>query len=100
MRQYTKYLFEKVNKPNRNTFRSYDGVYYDGKQLILSKLCQFSHSVVDIYTDAQAGAIKLTAGTSFKKNRSNRISVSGLNVPKGRYERVPGTDEAIYRRKS
>jgi hypothetical protein len=92
------YNFSKIDKPTKNSFRSYNGIYYDGKQIIFSKACDFAHAVVDIYVDSQAEAIRLQIGTEFKRNKSNRISVSGLKVPKGRYDKVEESNGTIYRK--
>jgi hypothetical protein len=90
--------FNQIPKPTKNSFKTYDGIYYDSKQIIFSKGSSIQFKAVNIYTDPENKAIKLEHGDNFTKNRSHRISVSGLNIPKGRYERVKDIDSngAIY----
>lgn len=89
---------------NKHIGRDFDGFYYTGFAIVFGTQIT-PYEYVTVHSDKKHNVIKLEHGNrfDFEPNASRRFPIDGLDMPVGRYDKLPATEHkldvngAIYR---
>lgn len=76
--------------------KDFDGFYYTGFAIVFGDRID-DYEYISVYSDRSKNVIKLEHGNrfDFRANKKKRFQIEGLDMPTGRYEKLPATKHKL-----